>query len=88
MAPGSAHLGIVTGEFGGNTFAVLQLPSTSGSGTPTIVDYAVAVIPGFSSGFDPHTITAYTSPNNGKAYGLLANARRRHSWRVSIFNAY
>lgn len=79
VAPGSAHLGVVTGEFGGSTFAVLQLPSTSGSGTPSIADYATAQIPGgtacggpFYSGADPHTITAYTSPNTGKAYGVFA----------------
>jgi hypothetical protein len=39
-----------------------------------LVDYANATIPfGFSSGFDPHTVTAYTSANDGKAYGLLAS---------------
>lgn len=74
VAPGF-HLAVVTGEFGGNTIAVLQLPNTSGSGTPALRDYAVAELPGgFSSGFDPHTMTAYTSPNNGKAYGLFSNA--------------
>lgn len=79
IAPGSSHLAVVTGEFGGNVFAVLQLPSTSGSGTPSIVDYAVAAIPSntdcdgtFSAGFDPHTVTAYTSPNDGKAYAVFA----------------
>lgn len=79
VAPGSGHLGVVTGEFGGSTFAVLQLPSKSGSGTPTIADYATTQIPGgtacgggFSAGYDPHTITAYTSPNTGKAYGVFA----------------
>ena len=61
-------------------FAVMQLPSTSGTGTPNILDYAVAAIPappgtgGWSFGLDPHTITAYTSPNDGKAYGLFANS--------------
>ena len=75
VAPGNSHLAVITGEFGGNTIAVLQLPSTSGSGTPALVDYAVAALPdGFSSGYDPHTMTAYTSPNNGKAYGLFSNA--------------
>jgi hypothetical protein len=80
VAPGSSHLGIVTGEFGGNVFAVFQLPSTSGSGTPTIVDYAVTTMPDipnfgtFSSGLDPHTLTAYISPNDGKAYGVMANS--------------
>jgi hypothetical protein len=80
VAQGTSHLGVTTGEFGGNTFAVIELPSTSGSGTPTLVDYAVAAIPNssacgtWSSGFDPHTVTAYTSPNDGKAYALFANS--------------
>lgn len=84
VAPGSAHLAVTTGEFGGNTFAVLRLPSKSGSGTPALVGYASAEIPpnpaggsspcagGFTAGYDPHTITAYTSPNNGKAYAVFA----------------
>lgn len=86
IAPGSSHLAVVTGEFGGNTFSVLQLPSTSGTGTPNFVDYANTSIPanpagagspcgsGFSAGLDPHTLTAYTSPNDGKPYALFANS--------------
>jgi len=85
VAPGSGHLAVVTGEFGGNVYAVLQLPNTSGSGTPSIADWALTVVPanpaggaapcasGFSAGLDPHTLTAYTSPNDGKAYGLFSN---------------
>jgi hypothetical protein len=74
VAPGTTHLAIVSGEFGGSSFAVLQLPSTSGTGTPNIVDYAfVSGICNFSAGFDPHTMSAYTSPNDGKAYGVLVN---------------
>jgi len=78
VAPGSSHLAVVEGEFGGNTFAALQLPSTSGSGAPALVDYAMSQVPPtpdcqtFSAGFDPHTITAYTSPNNGKPYAVVA----------------
>lgn len=78
VAQGSGHLAVVTGEFGGNTFAVLQLPGTPSTGTPALVDYAVAQIPSspacgaFSAGFDPHTITAYTSPNTGDAYAVFA----------------
>lgn len=74
VAPGTSHLATVTGEFGGSTFAVLKLPSTSGSGTPALVDYAAACITSFSAGFDPHTVSAYTSPNNGKAFTVFANS--------------
>lgn len=80
VAQGSGHLAVVTGEFGGTTFAVLKLPATAGTGVPSLVDYAVAAIPsttscaggGFSAGFDPHTITAYTSPNTGDSYAVFA----------------
>ncbi|MGP8271048.1 MAG: PEP-CTERM sorting domain-containing protein [Terracidiphilus sp.] len=78
VAAGTTHLGITEGEFGGNEVAVFQLPATSGSGTPGFVDYAGAYLPNtplgtFSAGYDPHTITAYTSPNNGKAYGVVVD---------------
>ncbi len=79
VAPGSSHQGVVAGEFGGNTVGVILLPSKSGTGTPSVVDYAYATLPNtpdgsaFSNGFDPHTTTAYTSPNTGKAYGVLAS---------------
>jgi len=78
VAQGSGHLAVVTGEFGGSTFAVLKLPPTANSATPALVDYAVAAIPnstacgGFTAGFDPHTITAYTSPNNGDSMAVFA----------------
>ena len=62
-----------------NTFAVLKLPATAGTGVPSLLDYAVAQIPAnaacggtFSAGFDPHTVTAYTSPNNGDSYAVFA----------------
>ncbi len=69
VAPGT-HLGIVTGEFGGNVEGVIQLPSTSGSGTPAVVDYVAFTVPNtpadapWAEGFDPHTVTAYVSPNS------------------------
>jgi hypothetical protein len=79
-APGTGHLAVVTGEFGGSSYSALQLPSTSGSGTPTLADYAyVGSMPstpdgnGFTAGFDPHTVTAYTSPNNSKSYAVFAD---------------
>jgi hypothetical protein len=81
VAPGSTHLGILSGEFGGNTFDAIQLPAAAGTGgqVPALVDYAQASLPNtpdgnpFSAGYDPHTTTAYTSPNNGKAYGVIAD---------------
>jgi len=78
VAPG-LHLAVVTGEFGGNKFGILLLPDHSGIGTPNIVDYAAAALPNapdgpWSQGLDPHTVTAYVSPNDGKAYALMANA--------------
>jgi hypothetical protein len=75
VAQGS-HLGIVTSEFGGNLIGAIQLPATSGSGTPAVLDYVACPLPSepngdiYSQGFDPHTVTAYVSPNTGDAMGL------------------
>ena len=81
VAQGSSHLAIVTGEFGGNTFAIVELQPSSGTGgaAPTVVDWVVAAMPNtpdgsvFQAGCDPHTVTAYTSPNTGKAIGLYTS---------------
>ena len=78
IAPGT-QLGIVTGEFGGNVEGVIQLPATSGSGVPAVVDWVSFIVPNlpnesaWSQGFDPHTVTAYVSPNSKKAYAVLEN---------------
>jgi hypothetical protein len=79
-APGTGHLAVVTGEFGGSSYSALLLPSTSGTGTPTLADHAyVPYMPNtpdgyyFSAGYDPHTLTAYTSPNTGKAYAVFVD---------------
>jgi hypothetical protein len=69
------HTGIVTGEFGGDAITAIALPTTSGSGTPAIVDWVSCQIGGgFQNGYDPHTVTAYQSPNGGHAVAVLANA--------------
>jgi len=79
VAPGS-HLGVVTGENGGTQFGAIQLPATSGTGTPSILDWAAADMPNTPDGVawdasgDPHAITAYLSPNSNKAMGLLTNS--------------
>jgi hypothetical protein len=78
VAPGT-HLGIVAGEFGENVEGVIQLPATSGSGTPAVVDWVSFTVPNdpsgaiWSEGDDPHTVTAYVSPNSGKALAVLGN---------------
>jgi hypothetical protein len=78
VAPGT-HLAIVTGEFGGNLEGVVELPSTSGTGTPGAVDWVAFTVPNdpsgntWNQGFDPHTVTSYVSPNTNKALGVLGN---------------
>ena len=68
------HIGIVAGEFGGNAITAVALPATSGAGTPQITDWVTCNIASFSNGFDPHTTTAYQSPNGAKdAIAVLAN---------------
>lgn len=84
------HTGLVTGEFGGNALTALALPTTSGSGTPAISDYVTCAIPntpdgnGWSEGLDPHTVTAYQSPNGGDAIGLFANDGQNWLARVDL----
>lgn len=76
------HTGVVAGEFGGDALTAIALPATSGScAVPDIPDWvtcsitaAVASCAGFSNGLDPHTVTAYRSPNApNHAFALLAN---------------
>lgn len=78
VSPGS-QLAVVAGEFGGNQFGVVQLPSASGAGIPAVVDYVAAALPNtpdgqvWQQGLDPHTVTAYVGPTSKIAYALLAN---------------
>jgi hypothetical protein len=79
------HTGLVTGEFGGETLTAIKLPATSGTGTPAIGDWVTCGVGGgFSNGFDPHTVTAYQSPNGGDAIGLLANGGASELARVDL----
>jgi hypothetical protein len=78
------HTGVVTGEFGGSSLTAIKLPTTSGSGTPAISDWVTCSISGFSMGNDPHTVTAYQSPNGGDAIGLLANGGATELARVDL----
>lgn len=80
VAP-SGHVGIMQSEFGGNDFAAFSLPSTSGSGMPAVQDWVAAKVPTqpvgtWSNTFDPHGLTAYTSPATGAPMGVLLNAAR------------
>jgi hypothetical protein len=84
VAPGS-HLAGVTDEFGGPAFGVVQLPATSGGGIiPSAVDYVAAMMPNdpdglpWNMGLDPHTMTAYTSPNTGRALLAISNVSRTY----------
>jgi hypothetical protein len=73
------HIGVVTGEFGGNLFGAIKLPSTAGGGTPAVSDWVACNLPSdpnkavWEEGDDPHTVTAYKSPNSSDAIALMAN---------------
>jgi hypothetical protein len=81
IAP-SGHVGIMQNEFGTNFFAAFSLPSTSGSGMPAVQDWVAATVPTqpdaktWSNTFDPHGLTAYTSPTTHVPMGVLLNSAR------------
>jgi hypothetical protein len=85
MASGT-HYGVIAGEFGGNQFAMIQLPATSGVGAPPLglIDWVAATIPSpdgtnaWQNGEDPHSLTAYqspiaTAPFSSKPYAILVD---------------
>ena len=75
------HYGVVSEEFVGDSLTAIRLPSTSGpgAGVPAVQDWVTCNIGnGWSNGYDPHTVTAYTTPGNGgfpkgDALAVLAN---------------
>jgi hypothetical protein len=81
VAPGT-HVGILEDEFGTTAFGAFRLPATSGKGTPAVQDWVSASMPNDPTGapwlmsLDPHGLTAYVSPNSGKAIGLIMNDQR------------
>jgi kumamolisin len=85
-----AHLGVVAGEFGTASFGVIKLPSSSGSGTPAVQDWVAASLPDtpdslpWSMGFDPHTLTAYTSPTSGRQYAVFEDDALRDGTRTFL----
>ena len=88
------HTGVVTGEFGGNALTAIALPSTASAtcAIPDITDWVTCSITavaascaGFSNGLDPHTVTAYRSPNApNHAFALLANGNATLLARVDL----
>jgi len=81
------HIGIVTGEFGGNVITTIQLPAAldTSTATPAIVDWVSCSISGFSNGLDPHTVTAYQSPNApNHAIALLTNGTATSISKVDL----
>ena len=72
------HTGVLAGEFqtdlNGLPITAIKLPAASGSGTPAISDYVACFIGnGFQAGYDPHTVSAYQSPNTGDAMAVFSN---------------
>jgi hypothetical protein len=72
------HLAIVAG--GAAPFGALQLPTTSGTGTPAIADWVSANMPNDPDGTPwngwslPDGVATYVSPNTSKATGLMLNS--------------
>lgn len=89
IAPDS-HLALLEDEFGTTGFGALQLPTTSGTGTPAVTDWVAANMPDDPSGaewempLDPHGLTAYVSPTTKVAYGLLINLGRTYIAKINI----
>jgi hypothetical protein len=89
IAP-DAHLALVEDEFGTTAFGALQLPATSGTGTPAVTDWVSANMPDDPTGaawempLDPHGLTAYVSPTTKVAYGLLINLQRTYIAKIDI----
>ncbi len=84
------HTGVLAGEFGGNEITAFSLPRRSGSGKPAITGWVSCGIGNtpdsnpWSEGFDPHTMTAYRSPNGGHAFGLFGNGATSWVARVDL----
>jgi hypothetical protein len=80
------HIGAVSGEFGGNALTAIQLPAAvdTTAAVPDISAWMTCNIPTFNNGFDPHTITAYQSPNDGHAIALLRNDVANKLARVDL----
>lgn len=84
------HTGVLSGEFGGNEITAFSLPATAGSGTPAITDWVTCGIDNtpdgnpWSEGDDPHTMTAYQTPNGGDAIGLFGDEGASWLARVDL----
>ena len=90
IAP-SGHLVILEDEGGAGAFGAILLPATSGTGIPAILDWVAAQMPsddpdgqGWSFPLDPHALTVYVSPNDGKAYGLMVNFNRTFVAKIDL----
>ncbi len=72
------HVAIVAG--GSTAFGALQLPSTSGTGTPAIVDYVGANMPNDPNGVawtgwgQPSGLATYVSPMTNRPFGVMMNS--------------
>jgi hypothetical protein len=79
VASGS-HVGAIAGEFGTDAFIAIKLPQSKATvaGTvPALNGWVQANIPASPDGLawqmgdDPHTLTAYTSPNTNRQYAVF-----------------
>jgi hypothetical protein len=91
IANGS-HQALLADEFGTTAFAAIQLPSTAGSGTPAVQDWAVASMPNDPKGAawqmpeDPHGLSAAFVSRNGsdKGIGVLMDLSRTYVAEIDL----
>jgi len=86
-----AHEALLEDEFGDTAFGAIQLPSTSGNGTPAVEDWVVADMPdtpdeeGWLMPLDPHGLTAaYVQIGTNKGIGLLMNDQRTYIAMIDL----
>jgi len=81
---------LLADAFGTTSFGAIQLPGTSGSGTPAVSDWVTAAMPNTPDSAswimprDPHGINAYVSPNTLKDIGLLVNDQRTYLAMIDL----
>lgn len=86
------HMALLADQSGNSGFGAIVLPSSSGTGTPTISDYVVASMPNDPSGqpwamsTQPNGLTTYIDPATNRPMGVIMNASRTYLAVIDLMN--